>query len=92
MNTDNRATKLYLRSLAPNEALSLIDKYNIPSPWNEVLKTACAHRKTGFLGCDYLAKHYKIHLSYWDFVRKLKESLPMFRKSHFKNKNIRINL
>lgn len=85
MNIENRATKIYLKSLPPLEALSLLHKYKIPSPYKEVLIAACIERKEGFAGCDFLTESYNIHLSYWTFVRRLKEALDMFRKSHSKS-------
>lgn len=81
MNIENRATKVYLKSLAPIEVIKKVNEYKIPSPFKEVLLTACVDRKEGFEGCDHLAKEYEIHLGYWTFGRRLKEALEMFRKS-----------
>ena len=80
MNIDNRATKVYLKSLAPIEAVEKINKYLIPSPQKECL-IAMINGKEGFDGCDYLAEQYNIHIGYWTFVRRLKEGLEGFRKS-----------
>lgn len=80
MNIDNRATKVYLKSLAPVEAVDLINKYLIPSPQKECL-IAMINGKEGFEGCDYLEDVYKIHIGYWTFGRRLKEGLNIFRKS-----------
>ena len=41
MNIDNRATKLYIKELAPIQALELLDIYKIPSPYKEVLIVSC---------------------------------------------------
>ena len=82
MNDENRATKLYLKSLAPLEVTELLSKYKIPSPYKEVIVCACIYRKEGFAGCDMLAEYFNIHISYWTFGRRLKEALKMFRKSH----------
>lgn len=82
MNIENRAVKVYLKSLAPNELLALLDKYNIPSPYKEILITVCIYNKSGFAGVDFLAEHYNIHLSYWTFVRRVKEALNVFRTAH----------
>lgn len=84
MNEDNRATKIFLKSLAPNEALKLFEEYNIPSPYKEVLITVCINRKEGFAGIDFLEENFKISLGYWTFGRRLKEGLEIFRKSHKK--------
>lgn len=80
MNIDNRATKVYLKSLAPIEAYDQINRYKIPSPQKECL-IAMINGKEGFEGCDYLEDEYKIHIGYWTFVRLLKEGLEIFRKS-----------
>lgn len=82
MNIENRATKVYLRSLPPLTAIKLIEGYRIPRPFKEVLITACVERQEGFKGVDYLAETYNIHIGYWNFGVKLKEALEMFRKSH----------
>lgn len=80
MNIDNRATKVYLKSLAPVEAYDQIERYKIPSPQKECL-IAMINGKEGFEGCDYLEEKYKIHIGYWTFIRRLKEGLEIFRKS-----------
>ena len=80
MNIDNRSTKVYLKSLAPIEALDQIERYKIPSPQKECL-IAMINGKEGFEGCDYLEDEYKIHIGYWTFGRRLKEGLEIFRKS-----------
>lgn len=80
MNIDNRSTKVYLKDLAPVEALDQIDRYKIPSPQKECL-IAMINGKEGFEGCDYLEDVYKIHIGYWTFGRRLKEGLEIFRKS-----------
>lgn len=80
MNIDNRATKVYLKSLAPVEAYDQIERYKIPSPQKECL-IAMINGKEGFEGCDYLEDVYKIHIGYWTFGRRLKEGLEIFRKS-----------
>ena len=82
MNIENRATKLYIKSLPPLTAINFISDYKIPSPYKEILITACVDRKEGFSGVKHLAETYKIHIEYWTFGRKLKEALEMFRKSH----------
>lgn len=82
MNIENRGTKLYLKTLAPVKVYELLDMYKIPSPYKEVLITACVERKEGFQGIKYLAEHYQIYFEYWTFGRRLKEGLEMFRRSH----------
>lgn len=80
MNEANRSTKVYLKDIAPVEALDQIDRYKIPSPQKECL-IAMINGKEGFEGCDYLEDVYKIHIGYWTFGRRLKEGLEIFRKS-----------
>ena len=84
MNIENRATKLYIKELAPIQALELLDEYKIPSPYKEVLIVSCIERLDGFKAVDRLAEKYHIYIGYWTYVRRLKESLTMFRKSHIK--------
>lgn len=80
MNLENRATKVYLKSIAPLDAYDQIDRYKIPSPQKECL-VAMINGKEGFEGCDYLSEKYKIYIGYWTFGRRLKEGLEIFRKS-----------
>lgn len=80
MNIDNRATKVYLKSLAPIEAYDIINKFLIPTPQRECL-FAMINGKEGFAGCDYLAENYNINMGYWTFGRRLKEGLELFRKT-----------
>lgn len=84
MNIENRATKLYLKELAPIQALELLDIYKIPKPYKEILIVSCIERLDGFSAVDRLAEKYNIYLGYWTYVRRLKESLTMFRKSHIR--------
>lgn len=78
MNIERRAVKIYLKSLAPVDAIHSINLCKLPSPWREVLLCACVDRKEGYEGIDFLAKHYNIYIDYWTFVRRLKEALDMF--------------
>lgn len=80
MNLENRATKIYLKSIAPLDAYDQINRYKIPSPQRECL-IAMINGKEGFVGCDYLAEEYNINIGYWTFGRRLKEGLEIFRKS-----------
>lgn len=80
MNIDNRATKVYLKSLAPIEVYDLLDLYKIPSPQKECL-IAMVNGHEGFDGCDYLAEEYNINIGYWTFGRRLKDGLEIFRKA-----------
>jgi hypothetical protein len=82
MNIENRATKVYLKSLPPLTALKFIDEYKIPTPHREILITVCVNRKEGFPAMKQLAKEFNINIEYWTLGRRLKEALEMFRKSH----------
>lgn len=88
MNIDNRATKLYLKSLAPVEVYNKLEEYKIPSPYKEVLIVSCILKLKDFKAIETLEKEFNIYIGYWTYVRRLKESLCMFRKSHIDNKNI----
>ena len=82
MKLENRATKLYLKNIAPLQAINLIEQYKIPSPYKEVLIVSCIERRKDFDAINHLEEHYNIYLSYRTYVRRLKESLEMFYKSH----------
>lgn len=81
MNIENKATKLYLKELAPVQALKLINEYKIPTPYKEVLIACCVLRLDAFRALDYLEEE-KIYMSYFTYIRRLKTALTMFRKSH----------
>lgn len=81
MNIENRAIKLYIRELPPSLARHLFDKYDIPSPYKEILITICVERKSLFAAIDYLKDTYGIHMGYRTLVRNLRAALEMFRKS-----------
>lgn len=84
MNLENRATKLYLKELAPLEALKLFHDYRIPSPYKEVLIACCIERLDAYSAIDFLEDEYDIHIGYFTYIRRLKTALTMFRKSHIK--------
>ena len=81
MSIENRATKLYLRNIAPKDAYALFDEYMIPSPYKEILM-CCVQRRKDFEAIATLEEKFNIHLSYRTYVRRLKDALEMFRKSH----------
>ena len=41
MSIETSSTKLYLRELAPLEALDKIESFRIPSPYKEILIACC---------------------------------------------------
>ena len=89
MSIERRAAKLYLKDLPPLEALELLEKYHIPSPYKEILIAICVERLKDFPALDFLEEKYKICLGYWDFRKKTGVALDIFRKSHltFDKKN-----
>lgn len=84
MKIENRATKIYLKSLPPLTVKKLVNDYEIPSPYKEVLITICAEHISGFRALDHLAKKYNINIQYWTLLRYFKKGLEMFRESHKK--------
>lgn len=81
MNIENRAIKVYIRELPPNLARYLIDKYDIPSPYKEILIAICVERKREFAAIEHLKTKYGIHIGYRTLCRYLREALIMFRKA-----------
>lgn len=84
MNKHNRATKEYIKSLCPLEVYDLLSKYKMPSVYNYIIEASCIMRLDNFSARDYLAEKYNIHLSYWNYVVKLKQALQTFYKSYTK--------
>ena len=80
MNIDQHTTKVFIKNLPPVELNLLLDKYQIPTPLKEILKTVAIYDKEGYPGCDFMESEYKIHISYWQFGRLLKKALILFRK------------
>lgn len=80
MNIEQHATKIFIKNLPPIQLSLLLDKYQIPTPLKEILKTVAIYNKEGYPGCDFLAQQYDIHISYWQFGRLLKKALILFRK------------
>lgn len=81
MNPENRAIKIHIKEMAPITAIQKIEDYKIPTPYKEIL-IALVNRKEGYEALDYLAEKFSIHMGYWTYGRRLKESLQMFRKSN----------
>jgi len=82
MREVNMATKIYIKHLPPVLATKLIEEYKLPTPYKEVLISACVDKKGGFAGVYNLSEKYGIHISYWQFVRYLGVGLEMFYKTH----------
>ena len=81
MGIEARSTKIYLRDLPPLQVYDLLDEYKIPTPYKEVLIASCANRLDAYPAIDYIEENFGIHLSYWNYVKLLKESLIMFYKT-----------
>ena len=83
MNSTNRTTKIYIKSLPPQLAISLIKEYKIPSPHAEVLLATCVERRNTFDAINRLKEEpYEIFLSFWQYGDRLQEALAMFYKAH----------
>ena len=81
MNIENRATKLYLKALPPLTVYKFLDEYKIPSPYKEIIICCCVLRLSDFKAIRKL-EEYNIYLGQRTYIRRLKEALEMFRKSH----------
>lgn len=82
MNIENRATKIYLKSLPPLTIKKLVNLYELPTPYKEILITIFAENKTGFKILDHLEKEHKIYISYFQLLRYTKRALEKFRVAH----------
>lgn len=85
MSIETSATKLYLKELPPNRVYELLEQYRIPSPYKWILIACCVERLDAYSAIDYLEEKHRIHISYWTYVRKLNDSLKMFRRANAKN-------
>lgn len=82
MNSTNLTTKIYIKSLPPKLATELIKKYEIPSPWAEVLIESCVIKSHTYQAIREVARKHKIYLSFWQYGDRLQEGLAMFYKAH----------
>lgn len=81
MSIETSATKLYLRELPPLQVHDLLEEYKIPTPYKEVLIACCANRLDAYPAIDYIEETFNLHISYWNYVKILKEALIMFRRT-----------
>jgi len=88
MSIETRAVKEFLRSKPPLQVHDLLEEYKIPSPYKEVLIACCACRLDAFPAISYLEEKYNLNISYWHYVKLLKEALTMFHEttSYLKSK------
>lgn len=82
MKRIHKITKLHLMDMAPIEAIELIEKYKIPTPYKELLEIVCIKRHKGFKILDILEEEYNIHMQYWTMIKEFDTALDMFYKSN----------
>lgn len=82
MKRIHKIAKEHLMILAPIEAKNLIEKYEIPTPYKELLEIICIRRHKGFKILDILEKDYNIHIEYWTMIKEFDTALDMFYKSN----------
>ena len=74
MNLENKATKLYLKSLPPLTVYKFLDEYKIPSPYKEVLIVCCVLKLKDFSAIHKLETEFGIYLGYRTYIRRLKDA------------------
>lgn len=79
MLNKRRAIKIWLKSLAPNESLEIIEKAHLPAPYRQILESCCVKRLKAFAAIEELEKD-NIYIGYWSYVEKLAEALDMMSK------------
>lgn len=68
--------------MAPIEAIEILDKYKIPTPYRELLEIICIKRVKGFRILDELEKQYNIKMNYYTMIINFDIALDMFYKSN----------
>lgn len=68
--------------LAPVEAEELIKKFQIPTPYKELLNIICIRRIKGFKILDILEEDYNIKMPYYTMIQNFDTALDMFYKSN----------
>lgn len=81
MDVKQRVMKNWLKTLPPNQVLELLDEHNIPTPLREIIIVCCIENLDSFSAVDRLSEHYKVHISIWQYNRRLKDALSKLRKS-----------
>ena len=82
MSIESRSAKVLLLNMPPQEVIDYLDELKIPSPYREILIVRCINKLQRFPALDYLEEHYKIYLSYWNHVKKLKEAFELVYKAN----------
>lgn len=82
MKRIHKIAKLHLMEMAPIEAIEILDKYKIPTPYKELLEIICIKRVKGFRILDELEKQYNIKMNYYTMIINFDIALDMFYKSN----------
>ena len=82
MKRIHKIAKLHLMDMAPIEALDLLEKYKIPTPYKELLEIICIKRIKGFQILDELERLYNIKMNYYTMIINFDIALDMFYKSN----------
>lgn len=82
MKRIHKLAKLHLMEMAPIEAIELINKFQIPTPYKELLNIICIRRVKGFKILDVLEKDYNIKMPYYTMIQNFDIALDMFYKSN----------
>lgn len=82
MKRIHKIAKLHLMEMAPIEAIEILDKYKIPTPYRELLEIICIKRIKGFRILDELEKQYNIKMNYYTMIINFDIALDMFYKSN----------
>lgn len=82
MKIVNKKTKEYLIKCPPLIVHKMLDEYMLSSPIKEIIVAACIHGLDVYRSLDWLARKHQIHISRWQFSRKLGEGLEKFYNTH----------
>lgn len=82
MKRIHKIAKLHLMDMAPIEAIETIKKYQIPTPYRELLEIICVKRIKGFQILDELERLYNIKMNYYTMIINFDIALDMFYKSN----------
>lgn len=82
MKRIHKLAKLHLMEMAPIEAIDLINKFQIPTPYKELLNIICVRRIKGFKILDILEEEYNIKMPYYTMIQNFDIALDMFYKTN----------
>lgn len=80
MNIKSKEIRKEFKELAPKEAYERLNRYEMASPYREIVIATCIKRYDAFSSIKYLKEKHNINLSYWTFVSKKKDALEMLHK------------